>query len=153
AAAEALVLLRTYGWGSASEERLLKMARAHGESEIEPKEPDPDRRLLFRWVSGEEAASAAEQQFRGLNTFAALAGWALLNRSWQKDNLFHHDRAGSLIRQAEAVSDRQDHVLQAGLAHRRAYWLYWAGQLSEALEAELEAVRAALAVCGHNHFV
>jgi class 3 adenylate cyclase len=140
-AAEALVLLRTLGW----EAGVVELKRSLGK-----RENPPEAWLLLDWLRGDDAVPAdALARFRGLRQHAALAGWALLGRAWQanRDHLF--SRTESLLREAAAVGDPRDNVLQAALALQRGFWLYQEGRLAEALAA----LHQALGLCGHDHFL
>jgi class 3 adenylate cyclase len=140
-AAEALVLMRTWGW----EAGIGKLKSSLGK-----RDNLPEAWLLLDWLRGDGAVDAeALKRFRGLRQYAALAGWALLGRAWQanRDHLF--DRTEGLLREAQAAGDPRDNILQAALALQRGFWLYQEGRLGEALSS----LHQALGLCGHDHFL
>ncbi len=144
AAAETLLLLRTWGWEAGVEKvrPLLGGQPAEGR--------DPRLGLLLRWVQGEpEVRAEARRQFQGVRQGEALAGWALLGEAYTHNRNHNFGRAEGLLREAAAEGDAQDHILQASIAHQRGFWLYHAGKLGEALSA----LHQALDLCGREHFL
>jgi serine/threonine protein kinase/class 3 adenylate cyclase len=140
-AAEALVLLRTWGWEAGVGKLKASLLKREVPSEAW---------LLHNWLRGDEHVPAETiQGFRGLRQHAALAGWVLLGQAWQanRDHLF--DRTEGLLREAQAVGDPRDNILQSALGLQRGFWLYQEGRLGEALAA----LHQALGLCGHDHFL
>lgn len=143
-AAEALVLMRTWGW-EAGVGRLKASLGKGGLSQDKP-----DTWLLFDWLRGDEAIPPdITARFRQLRQYSALTGWVLLGRGWQANRYHNFERADLILREAVETADPRDNILQAAIAHQRGFWFYQAGRLAEAL-AQL---RAALGMCGHDHFL
>jgi class 3 adenylate cyclase len=138
-AAEALVLLRTWGW----EAGIGKLKTSLGK-----KENPPEAWLMLDWLAGHVVPPDAAAAFQNLRRHAALAGWALLGQAWQanRNHLFH--RTEAILREAQAAGDPRDNILQAALLLQRGFWLYQEGRLGEALSA----LHQALGSCGHDHF-
>jgi class 3 adenylate cyclase/predicted Ser/Thr protein kinase len=140
-AAEALVLLRTWGW----EAGIGKLKSSLGK-----RETPPEAWQMLDWLRGDRDVPAdALERFARLRQHPALAGWALLGRAWQanRDHLF--DRTEAFLREAQSAGDPRDNILQAALALQRGFWLYQEGRLGEALAA----LHQALGLCGHDHFL
>jgi serine/threonine protein kinase/class 3 adenylate cyclase len=140
-AAEALVLMRTWGW----EAGVGKLKSSLGK-----REHPPEAWQLLDWLRGErDVPEDALARFRGLKQHAALAGWALLGRTWQANRNHQFNLTEALLREAQAVGDPRDNILQAALAFQRGFWQYQEGRLAEALAA----LHQALGLCGHDHFL
>ncbi len=142
--AQAIVLLRTWGWEAAVEKAREKIDAAqegtHG-ARVD---------LLLRWLGGDAAAHAeALAEFAGLRQLPALAGWALLGRAFLANRDHHFGRAEELLREAAARGDPGDSILHASIAHQHGFRLYHAGRLEESLAALHEA----LDKCGRDHFL
>src|SRR5262249_23065297 len=136
-----LVMMRTWGW-EAGMPRLRERLASEATSQA--------IRGLLDWMDGLEAAAP-----RRLRQQAALAGWVLLGRAWGGDPGRHFEQgagrpaAAASMREAAAIADLKDTVLQGAIVHQRGFLLYHAGRLGEAAAALLEA----LALYGHDHFL
>ncbi len=125
ASAEALALLRQWGWE-------LGLARLKADLSA----AEPSRRaalqVLLGWLAGERGhhAEAAEQ-------FAAvagpLAGWALAGRAFLALRERRFADARDLLTRADAAAAPEDRALRATVAHVRGTALYHQGRDGEAL--------------------
>jgi class 3 adenylate cyclase/predicted Ser/Thr protein kinase len=141
AAAEALVMLRTWGW-EAGVERFVS-----GKAWYEDLE---STRLLRSWLRGDEKVQAlARERFRGMRQYPALAGWALLGRAWIANRYHDFGKAESLLRETAKLGDLRDNVLRGAIDHQLGFWCYQSGRLGEALMR----LHAGLDLVGHDHFL
>jgi class 3 adenylate cyclase len=144
AEAEALVLLRTWGWEVGVEKVRARLIPAEGETD------DPAVSLLVHWLEGDEAALAEAPARPGhLRPSPALSGWVLLGLAFLANQSHHFDRVEGLFREAAATGDPHDTALRAGISYQRGFWLYHKGDLDGALTALHEALN----VCGRDHFL
>jgi class 3 adenylate cyclase/predicted Ser/Thr protein kinase len=142
AVADALVLLRTWGW-EAGVARLRERLERPGDAQPE------ELALLLEWLAGQpDAHERALECFKGQRQLPTLAGWALAGQAFLANSQHHFGRALQLLRQASAA-DPRDNILQAELSIQRAFRLYQTGELDEAIAA----LHVALDLCGRQHFL
>ena len=143
AAAETLVLLRTWGW-EVGVEKIRAKAAGHGAG--------GPLAALLRWLEGGPAAApGAEAPLRldGLRQRPALEGWALLGQAFVNNRDHHFDPVEELLREAETRVGPGENVLRASIAHQRGFWLHHTGNLREAATS----LHQALDLCGREHFL
>ncbi len=142
AAAEALVLFRTWGWEAGAArlaDRLACRADCAG-----------DAPLLVRWLGGDpEAFAEVAARYTDLPQRDALAGWALAGQAFVANRDHHFRLAHDLLRRGAAAADPRDNILQAELALQRGFRLYQEGDLDDAAAA----LHDALELCGRQHYL
>jgi class 3 adenylate cyclase/tetratricopeptide (TPR) repeat protein len=144
AAAEVLLLFRTWGAWTALKRLRARFTSAEGEK------GDARVDLLLRWVGGDPAVrDEAGARLHELRQFPALAGWALLSEVCIRNRDHDFARVDLLLREATAQGDRRDNILQAAIAHQRGFRLYHTGDLAESLAA----LHQGLDLCGRDHFL
>lgn len=142
AAAEALVLFRTWGW----ETGIIKV---RGRLRSAGEESDSRLSLLLNWLEGQTNAAAAKEAFGSLRQFSALRGWVLLGQVFAAKSKDGAAQCAILLDQAEDAAIEGDSVLRGAIIHQRGVVAYWRGQYALAMNH----LHNALELLGSEHFV
>jgi class 3 adenylate cyclase len=144
AAAQAMLLLRTWGWEMGVEKLAARLAST-------PAAEGTPLALLLGWLQGQEAAGEGAHVVAAVRTCPALNGWALVGRAALCNRKHDFGQAEALLREAaECTRDQpRDSALEAVMAHQRGFWLYQVGRLGESLAA----LHQALEMCGREHYM
>src|SRR5262249_51412347 len=124
ALAEALLLLRTWGWKVGSGKFATRMQPAL--------EAEPQLGAVLDYLTARSVADPPTEVLAARQA-AALVGWGFLGQAYVQNRDHNFGRAETLLRHAVLRGDARDNILQASIAHQRGFLLYHTGRLDEAL--------------------